>query len=362
MKKLLNLPMLVLLVIVSSFGVLLAPLVAPTKAGQIRTYYIGVVKTDWNYAPSGKNLITGQALKQSKEDLTFTKARYLEFTDQTFSTTRSSLDAAYAARTKHMGIMGPPIYVEVGDTIRVVLKNMTPAQDHFDLTLHVHGLQYGKLDEGAPTADGMGHDSMDDHIKPGEQYVYEFTADEQSAPGPGDPDSIAFMYHSHENEVKDVFAGLIGPIVVTRAGMANPDGTPKNVDHEFFTLFQIFDEDQSRYKAINAKRHDGNDENQLQYAMNGYVYGNLPGLNARVGERLRWYLFDAGSSIDLHTAHWHGHTVLAAGGTRTDVIELLPGSMKTVDMIARTPGTWMYHCHVTDHIAFGMSELFTIKP
>ncbi len=72
MKKLINAPIMVLIVIVSSFAVLLAPLVAPTKAGQIRTYYIGVVKIDWNYAPSGKNLITGQTLKQSKEDLTFT--------------------------------------------------------------------------------------------------------------------------------------------------------------------------------------------------------------------------------------------------------------------------------------------------
>jgi FtsP/CotA-like multicopper oxidase with cupredoxin domain len=53
---------------------------------------------------------------------------------------------------------------------------------------------------------------------------------------------------------------------------------------------------------------------------------------------------------------------LASGGVRTDVIELLPGSEKTADMIARAPGTWMYHCHVTDHITNGMSELFTVKP
>jgi manganese oxidase len=361
-KKFLNPPAIVMLVIVSSFGLLGVSIFSPAKAGQIRTYYIGVIKTDWNYAPSGKNLITGKALTQSKEALTFTKARYLEYTDETFSTTRSSVDAEYAARIKHMGIMGPPIYVEVGDTIRVVLKNLTPKDDHFDLTLHVHGLKYGKLDEGAPTADGMTHDSMDDHVKPGEQYVYEFAADDQSAPGPGDPDSIVFMYHSHENEVKDIFTGLIGPIVVTRAGAANPDGTPKNVDHEFFSLFQIFDEDQSRYKTLNDKRHNANIDNQLQYAINGYVFGNLPGLTARVGDRIRWYLLDAGSSIDLHTAHWHGNTVLASGGVRTDVIELLPGSEKTADMIARAPGTWMYHCHVTDHITNGMSELFTVKP
>jgi len=42
------------------------------------------------------------------------------------------------------------------------------------------------------------------------------------------------------------------------------------------------------------------------------------------------------------------------------VIELLPGSMKTVDMIADNPGTWMFHCHVEDHMEFGMMAVFTV--
>jgi len=41
-------------------------------------------------------------------------------------------------------------------------------------------------------------------------------------------------------------------------------------------------------------------------------------------------------------------------------IELLPGSMKTVDMIADNPGTWMFHCHVEDHMEFGMMAVFTV--
>ena len=36
--------------------------------------------------------------------------------------------------------------------------------------------------------------------------------------------------------------------------------------------------------------------------------------------------------------------------------------MATVDMKADNPGTWMYHCHVADHIKAGMVATYTIKP
>lgn len=31
-----------------------------------RTYYLGIVEENWDYAPSGKNLITGQSLLEDK--------------------------------------------------------------------------------------------------------------------------------------------------------------------------------------------------------------------------------------------------------------------------------------------------------
>ncbi|MFZ0317761.1 MAG: multicopper oxidase domain-containing protein, partial [Candidatus Sulfotelmatobacter sp.] len=57
--------------------------------------------------------------------------------------------------------------------------------------------------------------------------------------------------------------------------------------------------------------------------------------------------------------HWHGESVTFEG-RNTDVVELLPGSMKTVDMIADNPGTWMFHCHVEDHMENGMMAVFTV--
>jgi FtsP/CotA-like multicopper oxidase with cupredoxin domain len=46
----------------------------------------------------------------------------------------------------------------------------------------------------------------------------------------------------------------------------------------------------------------------------------------------------------------------------TDVIELLPGSMVTVDMQADNPGEWLFHCHVADHIDAGMITTYQILP
>ncbi len=53
------------------------------------------------------------------------------------------------------------------------------------------------------------------------------------------------MYHGHTDEPGDTNAGLIGPIIVARAGSAREDGSPKDVDREFITMFTVFDENVS---------------------------------------------------------------------------------------------------------------------
>lgn len=97
------------------------------------------------------------------------------------------------------------------------------------------------------------------------------------------------------------------------------------------------------------------------HSINGYVCGNGPHPTMNQGERVRWYVTDLGTETDLHAPHWHGNTVVAYGH-RTDVVELLPGSMLVADMAANNPGTWMYHCHVDDHITAGMSTLYVVNP
>jgi len=42
--------------------------------------------------------------------------------------------------------------------------------------------------------------------------------------------------------------------------------------------------------------------------INGLVYGNLKGLTMKVGEKVYWYLMGMGNEVDIHTAHFHGHS------------------------------------------------------
>jgi manganese oxidase len=55
-------------------------------------------------------------------------------------------------------------------------------------------------------------------------------------------------------EVRDTSSGLQGPIVVTRRGMARPDGSPKDVDRELVALFQVTNENDSWYAEESFRR------------------------------------------------------------------------------------------------------------
>jgi hephaestin len=180
------------------------------------------------------------------------------------------------------------------------------------------------------------------------------------------------MYHSHADEIADVYAGLMGAIVATRKGMARPDGSPKDVDRELVANFEVDDENQSPYLADNVTKFAGDPtgvdpddeefhESNLMHSINGYVYGNLGGFTMHVGEHVRWYVMATGTEVDLHTPHWHGNTVTVMG-MRTDTIQLLPAAMIVADMVPDDVGTWLFHCHVGDHIAAGMQSLYTVLP
>jgi len=83
-------------------------------------------------------------------------------------------------------------------------------------------------------------------------------------------------------------------------------------------------------------------------------------LRMKVGKRVRWYLVTLGDSTDMHSPHWHGNTVLHER-RRTDVVELLPASMKVADMRAGKPGVWLCHCHVEGHVKAGMVGRYEIE-
>jgi manganese oxidase len=343
-------------------------------AAGTRVYFVAADEVEWDYAPSGMNLITGAPFGPQENIFVesgpgrigrkYHKLLYREYTDETFANLKPR-----PPEWEHLGTLGPVLRAVVGDTIEVAFRNNT---DH-PLSMHPHGVFYRKDSEGAPYADGTDPASQaDDAVPPGGTYRYVWEVPERAGPGPMDGSSVMWMYHSHVDEVRDTNAGLIGPILVTAADRARDDGTPDDVDRELVTMFTVFDENASLLLEENVATYAGDpasvdpedeefEESNLMHSINGFVYGNLPGLTMRQGERVRWYLMGMGTEVDLHTPHWHGQTATVMG-MRTDVAELLPASMAIADMVPDDPGTWLYHCHVNDHIAAGMAALFTVEP
>lgn len=297
-----------------------------------RHYYVAAEDVPWNYAPTGHNLMNGSIIAQPWSlKLEWPKTRFIEYTDATFTTLKP--------QPEWLGILGPVIRAEVGDEIVVDFLNRSRrAHD-----MHPHGLRYDKSNEGSVY---LPLSRAGNFVAPGGRYTYHWFANAASGPGPAQPSSIVWWYHAHVDPGVEINAGLMGPIIVTAKGKAKPDGSPKDVDREFVASFMIFNEQGAKAPV-------------QFYAMNGFIFGNLPGLVMKQGEKVRWYLLGMGNEIDLHTPHWHGETV-TDGRRNTDVVELLPGSMVTVDMLADNPGTWMFHCHVEDHMEAGMMAVYTI--
>ena len=342
---------------------------------RVRTYYIAADEIDWDYAPSHIDQITGdkfhfQDIPESTGMLdpnttVYRKAIFREYTDETFRTLKLRGEAWV-----HLGILGPLMRAEVGDTIRVVFKNNATRP----YSIHPHGVAYTKDSEGAPYQDGTaGREKADDAVGPGASYTYTWEVPERAGPTEGEGSTAFWVYHSHVDEGNDINSGLIGPIIVTRRGMARADGSPTDVDREFITQFGLFDEHLSWYWIENVKRlygdpkkYDGNDKRVHDFhhwfSINGYAYGNGPMLTMHKGERVRWYVFanpNEQEQWDIHTAHWHGQTAVI-GHMRSDMAMLNPMTSVVADMVPDTPGIWLLHCHMPGHASAGMRTRFEV--
>ncbi|MGC2551106.1 MAG: multicopper oxidase domain-containing protein [Candidatus Sulfotelmatobacter sp.] len=359
-----------------------------TQPAKVRMYYIAADEVNWDYAPGGVNKMMGMKFDGYSKVFVergphrigsiYRKALYREYTDETFAHLKPR-----PAEWESSGILGPILRAEVGDTIRVVFKNNATRP----YSMHPHGVFYKKDSEGALYEDGTsGSDKVDDAVPPGETHVYIWEVPERAGPGPNDPSSIVWLYHSHAYEMRDVHSGLVGAIIISRRGASDAAGKPKDVDREFVCLFMLFDENQSWYLDYNIQTYtsdpkgvnksefipveaDGNlapagtgfSVANGKFAINGYIYGTGPVMTMKKGERVRWYLVGLGEGFSLHTPHWHGNVVLQ-DGKRTDVVSLLQAQMVTVDMVPDDPGTWMFHCHLDDHMEAGMMAFYKVEP
>jgi FtsP/CotA-like multicopper oxidase with cupredoxin domain len=349
-------------------------------------YYIAAEPEQWDFMPLGDDPICGMVpAPEVRTKHAVLKVRYFQYTDGTFT--------KRVPQASRLGILGPVLRGVVGDYIEITFLNRTAMA----LSMHPHGVKYDKDSEGSYYADNRQLKALEAKspdvrsapglgaaVGPNARFTYVWYLDEDSGPLPSEPSSKAWLYHSHVGGEGEVNLGLEGFIIVTDPKRARPDGTPNDVDREMPALFLIFNEGQLDPEAlehlgasgasqslnavvgglnsVNSQNAAAIKEENERHTINGYIYGNLPGLEMNEGERVRWYLLGLGSENDLHSAHWHGLRALEDGRRRTDTVELLPASMKVADMVVDNPGAWLFHCHVADHMANGMFALVTVHP
>ena len=265
-----------------------------------------------------------------------------------------------------MGVLGPFIRAGVGDVIKIVFKNMASR----NFSIHPQGLRYNKSYEGMKYADGNS-ESVGDSVSPGTTFTYIWEVPASSGPAPNGPNCVGSIYHSAVDPVKDTYSGLIGPLVICRSGILGADNKRHDsVEKEFALLFQAFNENESWYLDRNIRENapfadtasDDFIESNKYDSINGLIYNNVKGLVMNRGENVAWYILGLGESEDIHTVHFHGqtYTYRTSQTHEGDVIEVFPGTYETVEMFAENPGTWLLHCHVSEHTRDGMVGTYTI--
>ena len=81
-------------------------MVTPAAAGQVRDYYIAAEEVRWDYAPEGRDLMMGTDYTEDQKVFveagpgrigsTYTKIRYIGYTDETFATKSEVTDPSLA--------------------------------------------------------------------------------------------------------------------------------------------------------------------------------------------------------------------------------------------------------------------------
>ncbi|CAN9500898.1 unnamed protein product [Ophioblennius macclurei] len=327
-----------------------------------KTYYIAAVEVDWDYSPNRTwegEMFRGQESPADEflnKEGGFIGSRYRKVVYKQFTSNKFTKEVAVAPDMEHLGIMGPMVHANVGDKVYIVFKNMATRP----YSIHAHGVK---------TDNPEVHET-----NPGETHTYAWYVNKNTGPTAEQEECSVSAYYSTVDTVKDLYSGLIGPLVICRRSWARSLGLKKEVE-EFALLFLVFDENKSWYLDHNIRTHITNPPANLKdkenfiksnkmHAINGFVYGNLNGLNMEVGDKVYWYLMGMGNDVDIHSAHWHGHSVeykLGGGPHRTDVFELFPATFQTVKMRPQYPGSWLFHCHVADHVKHGMEAIYTVK-
>jgi FtsP/CotA-like multicopper oxidase with cupredoxin domain len=235
-------------------------------------------------------------------------------------------------------VPGPRINLSVGDRVEVELTNQLP----IGTDIHWHGIDVPNDQDGvAPITQAL--------VTRGERYTYRFTVTE---PAIG-------MYHAHAHSHEAVPNGLFGTIYV--GDLPLPAGR---------TVSGI------RIPADLRIAQDLpmvlNDAGVIGLSLDGKSFPATAPIVASAGDWIRVTYFNEG--LQVHPMHLHGfeQIVVAKDGEpldnpyAADTVLVAPGERYTVLFNTDSPGTWVWHCHILNHVEsddgmFGMVTAVVVK-
>lgn len=263
-------------------------------------------------------------------------------------------------------VPGPTIEANEGQQVCVEITNkLTSKPYNSDTALHFHGIGFPYVEnnnDGVPTV------NAGPMIMPGEILAVHFTA----------PPAGGYVYHAHEDSVRQAMLGLYGRIIVHSTGWTpgdkdkDADGNPYAKD-EFWMLSEWHvTKDQANNVVRNIPAGLDGDNLPNYFTINGKAFDPValgdPDAGASVGNKLvvlkqgekaRIRLFGMGQWP--HAMHMHGRNfkVIAKDSTplttpqTMNTVTVHPGELYDIEFEAETGagnnGIWVFHCHLLDH-------------
>lgn len=260
------------------------------------------------------------------------------------------------AWTFNGSVPGSQIRVQEGEKVKIHLKNALPDP----VSIHWHGIPVPNAMDGIP---GVTQNA----VQPGETFTYEFTA---SVPG-------TYMYHTHQDGVKQLDKGLYGSFIVEPKEktydrdytlmldewMSNPDASNTSMNN-------MSGMDHSNMSGMNSNSDNSNNmgHNMANYdifTINGKSGDAVEPLKVKTGETVRIRLANIG--FLSHKIHLHGHSfrVVAVDGQdinkpqeiKNQLIDIAPGERYDIEFTANHPGKWYLEDHGTVKGTDGMKTM-----
>jgi FtsP/CotA-like multicopper oxidase with cupredoxin domain/plastocyanin len=235
-------------------------------------------------------------------------------------------------------VPGPQIRLDVGDPVRIVLRNELPMATD----LHLHGINVDNAMDGvAPITQPR--------VEPGASFTYEFVADQPAVA----------MYHAHHHGQLQVPNGMLGTVFV--GDVALPAGRTVS-EHAIPADLNVA---QDLPLVLN-------DSGVIGYSLNGKSFPATAPIAAKQGDWILVHYFNEGGQIHPMHLHQFDQVVVAKDGFPldhpyiADTVNVAPGERYSVLVHLDRPGTWVWHCHILNHVErdtgiFGMVTAIVVS-